>query len=249
MRTPDEMGPVPGTGREMGGFAPAASAVVLALSLALAACAPAGAPATAEGEPDGPQRWEADIAAFEAQDQAAAPAPGGVVFVGSSSIRLWETLAEDFEGIPVVNRGFGGSEMGDALHFADRIILPYRPRLVVVYAGDNDLWAGKGPQEVFEDFRSLVRAIHGELPETRVAFIAVKPSVARWSIADRVRETNGLISGYAESDPLVDYIDIFTPMLGPDGTPRPDLFVEDGLHLNARGYDVWESVVEPFVRR
>ena len=83
----------------------------------------------------------------------------------------------------------------------------------------------------------------------RVAFIAVKPSVARWSIAERVREANGLISGYAESDPLVDYIDIFTPMLGPDGTPRPDLFVEDGLHLNARGYDVWESVVEPFVRR
>lgn len=167
--------------------------------------------------------------------------------MGSSSIRLWDTLQEDFAGVNVVNRGFGGSEMADALQYVDRIVLPYRPRTVVVYAGDNDLWAGKTPQRVFDDFQSLVRRIHAELPEARVGFIAVKPSVARWSIADRVRETNELVRHFAAGDRRVEYIDIFTPMLGSDGTPRADLFVDDGLHLNARGYDIWESVVEPFV--
>lgn len=215
----------------------------------VATAATLGACASAARQTAAAARWEPDILAFEAADRAARPAPGGVVFVGSSSIRLWETLAEDFDGIPVVNRGFGGSEMADALHFADRIILPYRPRMVVVYAGDNDLWSGKTPERVFGDFRALVQEIHARLPETRVGFIAVKPSVARWSIADRVRQTNGLVQRYAEAEPLVDYIDIFTPMLGADGTPRPDLFIEDGLHLNARGYELWESVVEPVVRR
>ena len=169
------------------------------------------------------------------------------MFVGSSSIRLWNTLAEDFPGVPVVNRGFGGSELSDALRFADRIVLPYRPRMVVVYAGDNDLWAGETPQQVFEDFRALVRTIHDELPRTRVAFIAVKPSVARWRIEGEVRRTNQLIREFAAADPRVDYIDIFTPMLGADGRPRPELFVDDGLHLNARGYELWKSVVAPFL--
>lgn len=169
------------------------------------------------------------------------------MFVGSSSIRLWNTLAEDFPGVPVVNRGFGGSELSDALRFADRIVLPYRPRMVVVYAGDNDLWAGETPEQVFEDFRALVRTIHDELPRTRVAFIAVKPSVARWRIEGEVRRTNQLIREFAAADPRVDYIDIFTPMLGSDGRPRPELFVDDGLHLNARGYELWKSVVAPFL--
>jgi lysophospholipase L1-like esterase len=222
---------------------------ILGLTLALAGCGAQRPSAAADQEAAGSQRWEPEVSAFEAEDRAAAPAAGGVVFVGSSSIRLWETLAEDFEGVPVVNRGFGGSEMADARYFADRIILPYRPRMVVVYAGDNDLWAGKSPQRVADDFRALVAEIHRELPQAQVGFIAVKPSVARWSIADRVRQTNDLVREYAETEPRVEYIDIFTPMLGPDGKPRPDLFVEDGLHLNARGYELWESVVEPFVRR
>lgn len=217
----------------------------LVATVVLGAC---GGGAAATAEPAGSERWEADIEAFEAADRTAAPAPGGVVFVGSSSIRLWETLEEDFAGIPVINRGYGGSEMADALHFADRIILPYRPRMVVVYAGDNDLWNGKSPEDVFGDFSQLVDEIHAELPQTRVAFIAVKPSIARWRIADQVRRTNELVRELAESEPRVQYIDIFTPMLGPDGTPREELFVDDGLHLNARGYELWESVVEPVVR-
>jgi lysophospholipase L1-like esterase len=225
----------------------------LATGVVLAGCGAGSATGARAGaataETAGADRWEPEIAAFEAADRTTAPPAGGVVFVGSSSIRLWQTLEEDFEGVAVVNRGFGGSEMSDALHFVDRIVIPYQPRLVVVYAGDNDLWGGESPRQVFQDFRSLVERIHRQLPGTRVAFIAVKPSVARWSIADRVRETNGLVQAYANADPLVEYIDVFGPMLGPDGAPRADLFVEDGLHLNERGYELWESVVEPFVRR
>jgi lysophospholipase L1-like esterase len=227
----------------------AACALLLALTALATGCASApeaGAP-EASAPPD--DRWEADISAFEATDREDPPAAGGVVFVGSSSIRMWDTLGEDLEGLNVINRGFGGSEMSDALRYLDRIVLPYRPRMVVVYAGDNDLWAGESPEGVASEFRQLVDRIHDELPETRVAFIAVKPSLARWSIADRMERANALVSEYAAEHPLVDYIDVYTPMLGTDGTPRPDLFVDDGLHLNARGYDIWESVVEPVVRR
>lgn len=216
------------------------------LLIAAVGCATNPAPATSP-EADF-SRWEADIQAFEAADREAAPAPGSVVFVGSSSIRMWETLEEDFPGIPVVNRGFGGSEMADALHFADRIVLPYQPSMVVVYAGDNDLWNGKSPQQVFGDFRALVQRIHREQPQTPVAFIAVKPSIARWSMADRVHETNALVAAYAASNPHVEFIDIATPMLGDDGTPRPELFLDDDLHLSEAGYELWASIVEPVVR-
>lgn len=220
----------------------------LRAGLALVLLGGLGACATTRSAPAN-GRWEADIRAFEVTDRLQPPPQGGVVFVGSSSIRLWETLEQDFAGIPVLNRGFGGSEMEDALRFADRIVLPYRPRMVVVYAGDNDLWNGKSPERVLQDFQALVRRIHDELPRTRVAFIAVKPSVARWRLEAEVRKANELVRAFAEADPRVDYIDVFTPMLGPDGTPRPDLFVEDGLHLNARGYELWSSIVEPYVRR
>lgn len=216
-----------------------------ALGLLLAACAPqrpAAAPAPAE-----PGRWEADVQRFQAEDRANPPAPGGVLFVGSSSIRLWNTLQRDFPSVRTLNRGFGGSEMADAVALADRIILPYRPSMVVVYAGDNDLAAGKTPERVLADYQTLVRAIHARLPEARVAFIAIKPSPSRWSIVDRVREANERVRRFSEQDPRLSYIDIFTPMLGPDGTPRPELFVQDRLHLSEQGYALWRSVVAPYV--
>lgn len=232
--------------RRASSVAPAAAAATTIIVLVAGACASTPAPAGDAGEPS---QWEDEIRAYEAADRMQPPVPGGVVFVGSSSIRMWESLQDDFEGIDVVNRGFGGSQMSDALHFADRIILPYRPEMVVVYAGDNDLWAGETPQTVFEEFQALVERIQSELPETRVAFIAVKPSTARWRIADLIRQTNDLVESYAEQHPLVEYIDVFTPMLADDGSPRAELFIEDGLHLNEAGYELWESVVEPVVRR
>ena len=143
------------------------------------------------------------------------------MFVGSSSIRLWKTLAADFPGLPVFNRGFGGSEMADSVYFAERIVLKYHPREVVVYAGDNDLANGNAPEQVIEAFKQFVAKVHAALPETHIAYISVKPSPSRWKLADKMRATNEGIQAFTQSDPQLAFIDVFHPMLGPDGRPRP----------------------------
>jgi lysophospholipase L1-like esterase len=217
------------------------------------ACAPAVAPSAAtQVDPQTAvscdSQWEPEIQRFEAADRVNPPRPGAAVFVGSSSIRMWETLEADFSGLPVLNRGFGGSELSDAIRFADRIVIRYNPRVVVLYAGDNDLAAGKTPAEVFEDFRSFVAIVRRTLPETRIAFVAIKPSLARLNIMDRARETNQLIRDYARGDDRLAYVDVFTPMLDAAGRPRQELFLEDGLHMNARGYAIWRDLIAPILR-
>lgn len=199
----------------------------------------------AETSPSGSAKWESDIATFERADRSQPPPTNAVLFVGSSSIRMWKTLSNDFAGIPIVQRGFGGSQLSDSLHFAPRIVLPYAPRLVVVYAGDNDIAAGKSAQDVFTDYKALVGVVQQALPKTRVAFIAIKPSLARWKLIDEIRSANDLVKDWSRHQPLLSYIDIATPMLGPDGKPRPDLFLPDGLHLNAEGYKLWTKEIRP----
>jgi lysophospholipase L1-like esterase len=148
----------------------------------------------------------------------------------------------------VINRGFGGSELHDVAHFANRIVLPYKPRVIVVYAGDNDLANGRTPQQVLNDFRRLVRTVHRALPRTRIVFVAVKPSIARWNIIGRIREANTIVRRYTRTDTRVDFADVFTPMLGADGQPRKELFGEDGLHMTREGYELWTRVVRPYLR-
>jgi lysophospholipase L1-like esterase len=217
----------------------------LLVAVLLFACAPQPLPQAAVSSPS---QWEPDIASYEAADRTNPPRAGTVVFVGSSSIRMWETLASDFPGLPVLNRGFGGSELSDVVQFADRIVVPYKPRVVVLYAGDNDLAAGKTPAQVFAAFRSFIALIHRELPNTRVAFVAIKPSIARWNIVDKIRETNQLIREYVGTDTKLVYVDVFTPMLDASGQPRRELFLEDGLHMNAKGYAIWRALIDPVVR-
>lgn len=217
------------------------------------ACAPAVAPSTAtqvvpSTAVSGASQWESDIQRFESADRANPPRPRAVVFVGSSSIRMWETLAADFPGLPVLNRGFGGSELSDAVRFAERIVVPYKPRVVVLYAGDNDLAAEKTPAQVFNDFQSFVAIVRRKLPETRIAFIAIKPSLARLNIIDKARETNQLIRDYVRGDDKLAYVDVFTPMLDASGQPRRELFLEDGLHMNASGYAIWRELIAPILR-
>jgi alpha-galactosidase len=193
------------------------------------------------------EQWEPEIQKFEAADKQSPPAPGGVVFVGSSTIRMWDTLAQDFPGVPVLNRGFGGSQLADAVHFADRIVIPYRPRLVMVYSGDNDLNAGKSPERVLADYRALVEKIHAALPQARIGFLSIKPSPSRWKLAAQMKEANALVKAYSATDPRLFYVDTFTPMLRPDGTPRAELFREDMLHMNPQGYALWKSIVAPYL--
>ena len=218
-------------------------AFCMRVGVALGAVAIWGLRICAAQEP-GPARWESAIAAFEHQDQEALPAPGGILFVGSSSIRRWD-LQQSFPDRRALNRGFGGSEVADALHYADRIILPYRPRIVVVYAGDNDIARGTTPCEVYANFKQLVSVIHERLPETRIVYIAIKPSPKRWELVHRARAANALIKAECLEHDRLAFVDVDTPMIGDDGQPRGELFVEDKLHLSDAGYELWTQLVRP----
>jgi lysophospholipase L1-like esterase len=193
-------------------------------------------------------RFEKEIAAFEAADRKNPPPPNGILFIGSSSIRLWKTLEQDFPGQPVINRGFGGSHIIDAVHFMDRVVVPYRPRLVVLYAGGNDINSGKTPEQVFKDYKQFVTTVHKSLPDTRIAFISIAPNPARWHQIEQVRETNRRVEQHARSDARLAYIDVFSAMLGTDGLPRPEIFVDDRLHMNEQGYKIWSKRVGPLLR-
>ncbi len=191
-------------------------------------------------------KWESAIQKFEQQDKADSPPKGAILFVGSSSIRLWK-LDDSFPKLKTINRGFGGSEIADSNHFADRLILKHEPRVVVLYAGDNDIAKGKSAEIVTSDFRQFVKTIHDDLPETRIVFIAIKPSIKRWSLVKTVREANAAIHKMCEQDQKLSFADIDTPMIGDDGRPRAELFAKDGLHLNPDGYRVWTKVLTPLL--
>ena len=204
--------------------------------------------AFADAPPLGPEDlWRDAFAAFSAADLKQTPPPGGVLFVGSSSIRLWNHLETDFHDAPkVINRGFGGSRLTDCVKYLDRLVIQYRPRQVLLYAGDNDLAEGSTPQQVLERVQTFTEGVHRRLPGTRVTFISIKPSPARQALIPKVREANMLVRNYALAGGL-DYIDVFTPMLGPDGLPRRELFRRDVLHLNSAGYALWRSIIQPYL--
>jgi lysophospholipase L1-like esterase len=149
--------------------------------------------------------------------------------------------------VNVVQRGFGGSEISDVVHYAPRIVLPYKPRLIVFYAGDNDLNAGESPESVLRDFQAFADLVWRSLPETRIAFVSIKPSGSRWALVDKMRAANEMIRAYAAGDSRLSYVDVFTPMLGADGKPREELFVADRLHLNDQGYALWRQILLPVV--
>lgn len=191
--------------------------------------------------------WNPAIAAFEAADRANPPPRDAVLFIGSSSIEHWKSVAADFPEVKVINRGFGGSEIGDSTWFADRIVAPYHPRAIVMYAGDNDIYYGHTPQRVRDDFAAFVRKVRSFDPGVPVAFVAIKPSMARRSLLPQIRRANALVREYAAAQKGVSYIDVFTPMLGKDGQPQQKWFGPDGLHMNRRGYELWIGLLKPWV--
>ena len=191
-------------------------------------------------------KWQNEIRALEASDVTNRPPPGSIVFVGSSSIKRWKTLAADFPDLPVFNRGFGGSQLADSVNYAERIVIPYRPREVVIYAGGNDINAGKSAEVVFGDFVALAEKIRKASPKTRVAFISIAPNPSRWKEVEKVKAANSLIERYCRRHHLI-FINVFHLMLGPDGKPKPDIFVADRLHMNEKGYRIWREAVRPYL--
>ncbi len=189
--------------------------------------------------------WESAIAAFEAQDRRQPPALGQVVFVGSSTLRFWRTLAADMAPVPVLNRGFGGAWLRDVLRYADRIITPYQPRAVVVYAGENDLgsrWAS--PDTVVEQFRQLTENLRTADPHLPILLLAIKPSPYFAARLAQQQEANRQLRAYCETTPGLYFIDVARPLLSATGRPRPEWY-RDGLHLNAAGYAVLRDQVRP----
>ena len=187
-------------------------------------------------------KWEKNIAAIEKRLNDHPPRPGGVFFAGSSSIVKWD-LKKSFPGQDYVNVGFGGSIIPDSTHFAPRILTSFKPGTIVFYAGDNDIAQNRKPEQVLHDFRAFVEAVRTDNPNCRVLFIAVKPSVARWKRFDEQKKANALVRDFCAKDQRLGYVDVVPLMLRSDGTPDPDLFVKDGLHLSPKGYELWTAAV------
>lgn len=193
------------------------------------------------------EKWETSIRKVETQDKESPQPKMANSFVGSSSIRMWK-LDESFPKFKTINRGFGGSEIADSIHFADRIILKHQPAVILLYAGDNDISRGKSAETVTADFPKFVSVVRKELPKVEIAFIAIKPSIKCWALADEIQEANKAVAAICKEDDRLIYIDIFKPMIGQDGKPRPELFLKDGLHLNKEGYRLWASIVRPLLK-
>jgi lysophospholipase L1-like esterase len=192
-------------------------------------------------------RWEKDIEAFEKADVENPPPKSGIEFVGSSTIRKWTTLAEDFPGKPVFNRGFGGAEIADAIRYASRIIIPYAPKMIFFHSGGNDLANGKTAEQVFVDFKEFIAIIHAKLPETEVFYLSLKPTVKREKVRSEQQKVNQSIQDFVKTNPLVHYIDNYNLVADAEGNPRPELFDKDNLHLNAEGYKLLAERVRPFL--
>jgi lysophospholipase L1-like esterase len=197
-------------------------------------------------DPD-PTRFEAEVDAFRQWDTKNAAPADSVLFVGSSTIRLWPT-AQHFVDVPVVNRGFGGSQISDVNYYIDDLVLKYRPEIVVFYAGDNDINAGKTPDRVVADYRTFVTRVLAGRPDTRIVFLAIKPSPARWALWAQMRDANERIRSYSLGfGPQLIYVDVATPMLTSAGQTQSHLYVEDGLHMTAAGYDLWTRILAPII--
>lgn len=221
--------------------------VLSCLSLALATVALAEAPKVT-APISGPAKWEKSIAAFEAADKISPPPARGIEFVGSSTMVKWKTLTEDFPGLPVFNRGFGGSQSSDVLFYLDRVILAYKPKTIVFYAGDNDLGAGKKAEDVIATWAKIMARLTQELPDTKIIYLSLRPSLKRLALLDEQKKTNEGIKASIEGKANVRFVNLTPALTDKEGKPNGALLVEDKLHLNAEGYKVLTKIVTPLLK-
>lgn len=194
--------------------------------------------------------WEWNVRRIEARNREHPPTPGGIVFTGSSSIRLWKTLERDMAPLPVSNQGFGGAHAAHVTHYAPRIVLPSKPRIVVLFVGGNDLQFGdRTPEGVAENIASFATLVHAALPETRIFVLSLKPSVLRTSRWPEMASANRLLARWCAEDPRLEFVDVATPMLDAEGAPRREIFGYDRLHMNDEGYALWTALLRPRLQR
>ena len=203
-------------------------------------------PVAASAQPPA-ERWARALVDFDAADRAAPPPQGAILFLGSSTIVNWDTT-KSFPGLGIINRGVWSSSLSDAVQRVDRLVLPYAPRLIVLYAGENDINSGVTSEQVAVEFERFTTLVHAKLPQTRIVFIGLKPTILRWPQMHRMRLANNLIRQYCEHDDRLAFLDVDGVMLGWDEKPRKELFLEDGLHLSAQGYALWNVLLRPFLQ-
>ncbi len=172
---------------------------------------------------------------------------GGILFTGSSSIKMWRELDNYFPGTPIINTGFGGSQTHELLMHLDDLVLYLEPSRIFIYEGDNDVNAGKSTEEIISTFKELTSVIFRQLPESQIYLISAKPSPSRWDLKPQYLEFNQALKTYANSDQRLTYLDVWTPMLDENGNPKGELFIQDNLHMNEKGYAIWKSVLAPHV--
>ena len=200
---------------------------------------------------DDPLVWESTIQEFEEKDINIRPPADSILFVGSSSINFWKTLSEDMAPLPIINRGFGGSKITDVIHFAHRIVLPYKPKVIVFYTGDNDMSMGRkqSAEEVLNNYQKFVHLVHNQLPNTKIYFISIKPSIDRWLDWENMNKANQIIKKFSNKSEILGFIDISSSMLNAVGKPREDILIWDGIHMNDEGYRVWTSIIKPVLEK
>lgn len=194
-----------------------------------------------------PSRWEKTMARIKANDLENPPPQNAVLFVGSSSILAWKTL-EWFPDIVTINRGFGGSQIVDSWYHADTVVLAYKPKTIVFYAGDNDVSGKKSPEMILVNFKAFAIRVREALPETKIIFIAIKPSILRWKLWPQIQEANKLIKNYCNDHKGMHFVDVSKVMLDSSGKPIKEYFQADGLHMTLQGYEQWHALIRPLIR-
>lgn len=205
--------------------------------------------ALSHGQAVAANKYEKDILAFEEADKKNPPPKGGILFTGASGIRRWTTLVQDFPGLPVFNRGFGGSQLSDSIYYVDRISIRYAPKTIVIQAGGNDINAGKTPERVFEDFKTYVTKVRAALPEVRIIFLNLGPSPKRWEQREAQQKANQLVHDYIKAGKDLVYVDLWPGSIGADGLPKPELYVADQLHATAAGYALRTELLRPLLQK
>ena len=196
-------------------------------------------------EPPAGNAFEPEILAYEKSDKDAHPPEGAILFTGASSIRMWTSLAKDFPGLTVINRGFGGSQLSDSIYFADRISIHYKPQTIIIQAGGNDINAGKSPEQVLTDFKTYVAKVRAALQDVKIIFLSLNPSPQRWEQRDKQQQANKLVREYIATGKSLTYVDLWSDSIGPDGMPKPELYVDDKLHPSTSGYSLRTRLLLP----
>jgi lysophospholipase L1-like esterase len=216
--------------------------MVLALVVALASGA-----VTRAQSPELAARFEQKVVEYEAADRATAPPKDAILFAGDSQFYRWKTIHDDLAGYTLINRGIDSFQFRDLIHYVDRIVIPYAPRLIVLHVGGNDVHNGRTPAQVLEDFKTFVKLVRVKLPKVPIVYSSITPGPGRWDEAPQRRETNRAIGAYIATQPDLKFIDLWDAMLTADGKPRDDLWVEDRVHPNHAGYLLRVRLTRPFL--